>query len=383
MQYVVKGGDTLSSIAQRLGVDWHKITGFRSGNPSLIFPGEVLNIPDLGTSTIAPTTAAPAQAIAQAPASTDWGQKMRDYEEAALKEKQAFFTGTKAEREAKQKELESQYGVGGLRGQLEAIRGQVFNVRDLLNNLERDITERTKGALVSESQKRRQIAAEGEPLRTQLSNLVSGSELASTQLSEALDNISRDMTGFTSDKELQLNALLEKITSGRNILGNEWTLTSTLASEERDFARQKDLLQQNLANSKELAAYQASLDQGTASAGGISSEDMSSLLSGLFGGTTTETEGTTTDYNDQLNKLEQGQTGTTGTTGVYKGSVIKLPSLNWKNIMATLSPGMGAAGTLGGLAYKAAPKVGATLSSLAGKGRDWLKSFASKYNLFG
>lgn len=46
MQYTVKSGDTLSSIGARLGVDWHKITGFRSGNPNLIYPGEVLTVPD-------------------------------------------------------------------------------------------------------------------------------------------------------------------------------------------------------------------------------------------------------------------------------------------------------------------------------------------------
>ena len=44
-KYTVKKGDTLSGIGQRLGVDWKNISGFRSGDPNLIFPGEVLNIP--------------------------------------------------------------------------------------------------------------------------------------------------------------------------------------------------------------------------------------------------------------------------------------------------------------------------------------------------
>lgn len=43
--YTVKSGDTLSKIGQQLGVDWRKITGFRSGDPNLIYPGEVLTIP--------------------------------------------------------------------------------------------------------------------------------------------------------------------------------------------------------------------------------------------------------------------------------------------------------------------------------------------------
>ena len=40
--YVVQSGDYLSGIAQRLGINWTQLTGYRSGNPSLIYPGEVL-----------------------------------------------------------------------------------------------------------------------------------------------------------------------------------------------------------------------------------------------------------------------------------------------------------------------------------------------------
>jgi len=50
--YIVKPGDTLSKIGAQLGVDWKQITGYRSGNPKLIYPGEVLTIP---TATPTPT----------------------------------------------------------------------------------------------------------------------------------------------------------------------------------------------------------------------------------------------------------------------------------------------------------------------------------------
>jgi len=64
--YTVKPGDTLSAIGQKYGVDWRKITGYRSGNPSLIYPGEVLTIPTEETTT--PITGSPT--IQQT--ATDW-----------------------------------------------------------------------------------------------------------------------------------------------------------------------------------------------------------------------------------------------------------------------------------------------------------------------
>ena len=42
--YTVKSGDTLSQIAKNYGVSINDITGYRSGNPNLIYPGEVLTI---------------------------------------------------------------------------------------------------------------------------------------------------------------------------------------------------------------------------------------------------------------------------------------------------------------------------------------------------
>lgn len=40
--YVVEPGDTLSSIAAAYGISWTMISGYSSGNPNLIYPGEVL-----------------------------------------------------------------------------------------------------------------------------------------------------------------------------------------------------------------------------------------------------------------------------------------------------------------------------------------------------
>ena len=42
--YTVQAGDTASGIATKLGIPLANISGFRSGNPNLIFPGETLNV---------------------------------------------------------------------------------------------------------------------------------------------------------------------------------------------------------------------------------------------------------------------------------------------------------------------------------------------------
>ena len=42
--YVVQSGDTVSGIAAKFGVPTSAVSGFRSGNPNLIYPGETLTI---------------------------------------------------------------------------------------------------------------------------------------------------------------------------------------------------------------------------------------------------------------------------------------------------------------------------------------------------
>ena len=42
--YIVQAGDTLSGIAAKFGVSTSQISGYRSGNPNLIYPGETLTV---------------------------------------------------------------------------------------------------------------------------------------------------------------------------------------------------------------------------------------------------------------------------------------------------------------------------------------------------
>lgn len=48
--YTVKSGDTLSQIAQNYGIGVSDISGYKSGNPNLIYPGEKLTLSNIGGS---------------------------------------------------------------------------------------------------------------------------------------------------------------------------------------------------------------------------------------------------------------------------------------------------------------------------------------------
>lgn len=68
--YTVKPGDNLSTIAQRYGVGVNQITGYKSGNPNMIQPGEVLTIggspaPGTGAPKPTPTITPPVQPTPQ------------------------------------------------------------------------------------------------------------------------------------------------------------------------------------------------------------------------------------------------------------------------------------------------------------------------------
>jgi LysM repeat protein len=64
--YIVKQGDTLSKIASNYGVSSSQISGYKSGNPNLIYPGEQLVIPTAEPVQPTPPTQPPTQTVVNA-----------------------------------------------------------------------------------------------------------------------------------------------------------------------------------------------------------------------------------------------------------------------------------------------------------------------------
>ena len=170
--------------------------------------------------------------------------------------------------------IRNELGIPGLNNTFQNIQGEIFNVKSLLDQLDENVTARGQGTMMTEAQRQRQIAAEGDPLRTSLGRLGTGLEPVAQALSGAQgelstllnlhaqqqnkemapiemrinavsDRFAREMTGFTSSKQTQLDALLDDIDRGRQLADREWELAQSLAAEERAYAQAKELARIN------------------------------------------------------------------------------------------------------------------------------------------
>ena len=170
-----------------------------------------------------------------------------------------------------QTRISGELGIPGLTTQLGTARGEVANVKSLLTQLEGDINARTSGQLLTESQRRRLLASEETPLRTQLSGLLAGQEVAGGQLSDAYTQLgqqltaltaeqkrmlqpyearinafseraARESTGYSNDQQNSLTLLLEKIKRDQTLSDREWQQASDAAVLERTFEQTKETM---------------------------------------------------------------------------------------------------------------------------------------------
>lgn len=291
--YTVQKGDTLSGIASKLGLSSYKdLTGYRSGNPNLIYAGENLSYGG------AAPAAAPAPAAPAAPAGPtelqSFADKMASEQSRLLAEQKAeqegYFNQYAGAIQGQEKlpdmygRLRNELGIPELSQTFQSIQGEIFNVKNLLDQLGDNVTSRGQGTFMTEAQRQRQISAEGDPLRTALGRLGTGLEpvaqaltgaqgelstllsLNAQQQSKELsplemridalgDRYAREITGFTASKQTQLDALMDKIDRERQLSDREWELAQQLAAEERAFSRSKELAKIQAASSASSSSY--------------------------------------------------------------------------------------------------------------------------------
>ncbi len=171
--------------------------------------------------------------------------------------------------------LKENLGINSLGQTIGAFKGQIFQVNDLLDRLDEDITSRTQGTRTSDAMRRRIQGHEEGDLRNQLGRLGTGltpvteamqaaqGELGTRmnltlaeqqkeldpikmRINAISDRFAREMTGFQQEHEDTLNSLMDKLNRDRELSDRDWELAQKLAAEERDWSRQKELAKMQL-----------------------------------------------------------------------------------------------------------------------------------------
>lgn len=112
-------------------------------------------------------------------------------------------------------------GVPGLQKTVQTFKDQTYHVGDLLSNLTKDISARTKGSLTSQAQADRMSAVEGGALRDQLSRLGVASQPATDALTSALGLADKSTGFYEQDRASRLSVILDKIHRGQAITDQE------------------------------------------------------------------------------------------------------------------------------------------------------------------
>ena len=237
---------------------------------------------------------APAAAAGAAPSSSEagWNQQLQNFTNQQSSQFQALLDrqngqqqglfdqytqklGSQEQLPALYQRLQQEQGIGDISAQIQPFKDEIFRVKGLLDRLPEDITSRNTGTYATQALRDRILASEGEDMRNTLGRLGTGMEPLTEQLTAAQNQVStmmplymqqqqremqplelqinslsdrfaREMTGFSSDRELQLTTLMDSINRGRQLSDRDWQLAQDIAAEERAFARQKQLASQNM-----------------------------------------------------------------------------------------------------------------------------------------
>lgn len=251
--YTVQKGDTLSAIGARLGVDWRSISGYRSGNPNLIYPGEVLTY---GSSTPAPAPAPAAPAPAPAP--------KVDTVTPLMNELDAFDKNSKNPVDIYNAALE-RLGITDARTRVTALRQSLIDNQNLLDNLSGNISARTQNTLVTENQRQRLLAMEAEPIVGM-----------GARLNQQFDAAQGDYKTITDEAKTTTGFEVEGQNSRRQALMDRLRIQIERTNDEEkkrqwqaEYDRQVALDKQNQANKdREFALAQQAAARSASSGGG-------------------------------------------------------------------------------------------------------------------
>lgn len=168
---------------------------------------------------------------------------------------------------------QQQAGIGGLQQGINLFNTQLTGTKGLIDNLNTDTQSRTAGTGANQAYLDRMRAVEGGQLNTQLSRLTSGlgdvtnayntanantgQLLTATQADQATalhplelqinsmsDQFARQITGFTTSAQNELDTLMTKLNNQQDLNNKEWQQAATLAAQEQQFQQQRSLAAQ-------------------------------------------------------------------------------------------------------------------------------------------
>jgi hypothetical protein len=163
--------------------------------------------------------------------------------------------------------LEEEAGLPLMRRTATTLMKEIGDIEDLLLQIEPDVTAKTRESLVTEAQRRGIISEERKPWMEKLTRMGTAlgrlgqrmgvaertvgtkvelamvgqqMELEPFQFaySVMVDRNTRLLTGFTEDRELQLDIMWDKLNRNRYLADREWELAANLAIEEREYIKE-------------------------------------------------------------------------------------------------------------------------------------------------
>lgn len=168
---------------------------------------------------------------------------------------------------------QNQAGLGALQGNINLFNTQASGVKGLIDNLNTDTQARTAGTNANQAYLDRMRAVEGGSLNTQLSRLTTGmgdaanayttasqgigQQLTAAQADQATalhplelqinslsDQFARQLTGYTTTAQQQLDTLMSKLNNQQQLNNQEWQQAADLAKQEQSFQQQRSLIAQ-------------------------------------------------------------------------------------------------------------------------------------------
>ena len=227
--YTVKSGDTLSGIGQKYGLNYGQsvnnsyISGYSSGNPNLIRPGEVLTINTASGSKPSASPApggvslpSPAPAASPTPR-VDFAQQLSNdalakdaqYKAQSDAARQKLIDAVSATEKPSDaySRIRKEQGVDTQQSLVDALTKDVMSSQDLIDGMEGSVNERTRDYLVTDSDRTAILARERDPLEKNLTKLLRAKQYEEVGLAGKQSLVSEMVKFAMQDAELKLKPL--------------------------------------------------------------------------------------------------------------------------------------------------------------------------------